>query len=144
MKLLSKAIYIASKAHLGVLDRGGKPYILHPIWIMNQVRHLGWEAMCVAILHDVVEDTDWTLERLTEEGFTAQILFSLNLLTHDKDKLTYEEYIKRIANSKDKIAIAVKKKDLEHNSSVTRLKGLRRRDMERLEKYSWAYTYLSD
>jgi len=139
--MLGKAIEIAVSAHAGQTDKGGQPYILHPLWVMNQVRHLGEDYMIVAILHDVVEDSDWTIEMLGDNGFHTKILHALTLLTHNP-KQDYDEYIKMI--SFNPIAIAVKMKDLEHNSRITRLKGLRKKDFDRLEKYHRAYTYLKD
>lgn len=140
MNLLSKAIMIASQAHAEQLDKAGNPYILHPLWVMNQVRHLGENYMIVAVLHDLVEDTIWTIEKLRNNGFTEDTLIALDILTH-KEENTYETYIQMISHNS--IAKAVKLKDLEHNSRITRLKGLRKKDFDRLEKYHKAYLYLS-
>lgn len=140
MSKLGLAISIAAQAFEDKTDKGGKPYILHPIWVMNKVRHLGEDAMIVAILHDLIEDTAWTLADLTKAGFSDKIVGDLHLLTHQKET-PYMEYIKAISVSK--IATAVKLADLEHNSNITRLKGLRKKDHDRIEKYSIAYVYLS-
>jgi (p)ppGpp synthase/HD superfamily hydrolase len=139
--MLSKAIQIASTAHLNQTDKGGKPYILHSLWVMDRVRHLGEDYMIVAVLHDVVEDSTWTIDLLIKEGFNNNIINALFLLTHSKE-LLYDDYIKAI--SINPIAKAVKLRDLEHNSKITRLKGLRKKDFDRLEKYHKAYTYLLD
>ena len=141
MNMLGKAIEIAVTAHAGQLDKGGQPYILHPLWVMNKVRHLGEDTMIVAVLHDVVEDTPWTLELLREEGFNGTIITALQYLTKDPE-VPYDSYINSI--STHTIATAVKLRDLEHNSKITRLKGLRKKDFERLAKYHRAYTYLKD
>ena len=141
MNMLGRAIEIAVSAHAGQVDKGGKPYILHPLWVMNQVRHLGEDYMIVAVLHDVVEDTHWTIDALIKEKFNQEVMYALCLLTHDEN-LSYDDYIKGI--SVNPIAKAVKLKDLEHNSRITRLKGLRKKDFDRLEKYHRAYTYLKD
>lgn len=144
MNMLAKAIKIASDAHLEQIDKGGKPYILHPLWIMDRVRHLGEDYMIVAVLHDVVEDSEnptETYSNLVKERFNQNILYALALLTHNKEQ-SYDDYIKAI--STDPIAKAVKLRDLEHNSKITRLKGLRKKDFDRLEKYHKAYTYLLD
>ena len=138
--MLDRAIQIAVNAHAGQIDKGGKPYILHPLWVMDKVRHLGENAMIVGILHDVVEDTIWTIADLVEEGFNQEVIYALCLLTKTPDK-TYDQYIDEI--SKDPIAREVKKRDLEHNSKITRLKGLRPKDIDRIEKYHRAYTYLT-
>jgi len=141
MNMLGRAIEIAVSAHAGQVDKGGKPYILHPLWVMNQVRHLGEDYMIVAVLHDVVEDTHWTIDTLIKEKFNQEVMYALCLLTHDEN-LSYDDYIKGI--SVNPIAKAIKLKDLEHNSRITRLKGLRKKDFDRLEKYHRAYTYLKD
>lgn len=138
-KLLAKAIAISSTAHEKKFDKGGKPYILHPLWVMDKVRHLGFKYMIVAILHDVVEDTHWTIENLRAQGFPEDVLHSLKLLDF-RDK-NYDDQIKLIAT--DSMAREVKLRDLEHNSKVTRLKGLTKKDIDRLEKYSRSYVYLS-
>lgn len=139
--MLGRAIEIAVTAHAGQVDKGGRPYILHPLWVMDKVRHLGDDYMIVAILHDVVEDSSWTIEELIRFGFNQDTMYALSLLTHVKE-VSYDDYIKAI--STDPIAKAVKLRDLEHNTKVTRLKGLRKKDFDRLEKYHRAYTYLLD
>jgi (p)ppGpp synthase/HD superfamily hydrolase len=142
--MLDKAIQIAVQAHAGQLDKGGNPYILHPLWVMNQVRHLGEDYMIVAVLHDVVEDSEnqsETYNKIIKEGFNQNVMYALALVTHDKET-PYDDYIKAIATNP--IAKAVKLKDLEHNSKITRLKGLRKKDFDRLEKYHRAYIYLMD
>jgi hypothetical protein len=97
--------------------------------------------MQIAILHDVVEDTDITLQYLSSTGFSTRVIVALNLLTH-KGTDTYEDYIKGIATNKD--AVAVKLSDLKDNSNITRLKGLRKKDFDRIEKYHKAFVYLSN
>ncbi len=138
--MLGRAIEIAATAHAGQVDKGGKPYILHPLWVMDMVSHLGEDYMIVAVLHDVVEDSDWTIDMLIKEGFSLSIVASLDLLDfRNKD---YDQRIRQI--SSDPKAKAVKLADIEHNTKVTRLKGLRKKDFDRLEKYHRAYTYLMD
>ena len=141
MNKLGLAISIAAQAFEGKTDKGGNPYILHCLWVMNKVRHLGEEAMITAVLHDLIEDTDWTFAKLTALGFSDKVIGDLHLLTHQKET-DYMEYIKAISVSP--IATAIKKADLEHNSNITRLKGLRKKDHDRIEKYSHAYVYLSN
>lgn len=144
MATLGRAIYIAASAHAQQVDKGGKPYILHPLWVMDRVRHLGEAYMIVAVLHDVIEDSDWTIEMLRAEKFSETILYSLECLDfRDKD---YDTQIAKIHIISDTYPIprAVKLRDLEHNTKVTRLKGLRKKDFDRLEKYHRAYTYLMD
>ena len=138
---LGLAIKIASDAHLGQLDKGGNPYILHPLWVMHKIRHLGVKYMIVAILHDVLEDTSVTIEDLIAYGFNFEIIEALKLLTHDPS-VPYMTYIEKIALND--IARQVKLRDLEHNSKITRLKGLRDKDFERLVKYQKAYQYVKE
>jgi len=138
--MLGKAIAIASKVHENQKDKGGHAYILHPIRIMMRLRTNDEELMQIAILHDVVEDSDeWTVDRLLQEGFTGRVLNALKLLTHDS-KDTYETYVKQLSTNTD--AIRVKLEDLRDNSDITRLKGLRGQDLERMEKYHRAYLFL--
>lgn len=140
-KMLSKMIAIVSANFNGVLDKGGKPYILHCLRVMDSVKHLGPEVMQIAVGHDLVEDTDVTLDYLKEQGFSDRVIEAIKLLTHDQ-AMSYDVYIKRLSFNDD--AKAVKKADLRDNSNISRLKGLRQKDFERLEKYNRAYQYLSD
>lgn len=136
--MLGKAIMIASEAHAGDDDKQGKPYILHPIWVMDKVRHLGEDCMIVAILHDLVEDTPWTIERLREEGFNENILLALELL--DMRVGDYLRNIEMILTNE--YATQVKLRDLEHNSKITRLKEVSDKDIKRIQKYHTAYKML--
>ena len=141
---LGKAIALASKCFVDTNDRGGQPYILHCLYVMNKVSHLGNTAMIAAVLHDVIEDCESqgiTYEYLSKEGFSSEVLLILQLLTHRKDT-DYMTYIKAIAVHP--IASAIKRADLEHNSQITRLKGLRAKDFDRLQKYAVAYEYLKN
>ena len=140
MKNLALAIAIASEAFKNKTDKGGVPYILHCLFVMNQMPEDDEELRIAAVLHDLVEDTDWTIEKLRNEGFTERVLRIISLLTHDSN-VPYDDYIKIIALDID--AKRIKKADLRHNSDITRLKGLRKKDFDRLEKYSRSYIYLS-
>lgn len=142
---LSIAILIASQAFENKYDKGGHPYILHCLWVMNKVKHLGEVAMICAVLHDVVEDCEkegYTMSFLEEKGFSSEVRVILELLTHRKLLTSYQDYIKAIAVHP--VAKAIKLADLEHNSSITRLKGLRKKDFDRIERYHIAYQYLSN
>ena len=138
---LGLAIAIAAEAFKDKTDKSGRPYILHCLWVMDGVKHLGDDVMIAAVLHDLVEDTDWTFSQLTDMGFSDKVIGILYLLTHDKNT-PYDEYIKAISVSKE--ATAIKLKDLEHNSNISRLKGLRKKDFDRMEKYHRSYIYLSE
>jgi (p)ppGpp synthase/HD superfamily hydrolase len=137
---LSHAIHIASTAHLNQYDKGGKPYILHPIHLMTQLL-FDVQLATIAVLHDVVEDSDITIEKLSGIGFSKRVINALELLTHKKE-VPYEQYIEKICTNYD--AVRVKRKDLEHNSDITRLVGIKERDIRRIEKYHRAFIRLSE
>ena len=132
-----KAIIIAYNAHINQKDRSGLPYILHPIHLAEQ---MDTEEECiVALLHDVVEDTEVTFEEL-EKDFSKTIIDALKLLTHDKDT-DYFEYIKKIKSNP--LAKKVKLADLKHNSDETRLENITEKDITRNKKYVKAIKILS-
>lgn len=139
--MLARAIAIAARVHEKQTDRGGRAYILHPIRVMMRLRTDDEEMNCIAVLHDVCEDSDGevTIESLRAEGFSERVLTALDLLTHRKD-VPYEEYIRKIATNRD--AIRSKKEDLRDNGDITRLKGLRDKDFERMQRYHRAYVFL--
>jgi (p)ppGpp synthase/HD superfamily hydrolase len=135
---LARAISIAAVGFEKVKDKGGNPYILHCLRVMNQMDTE--EEKIVAILHDTIEDGVCTLEDLIKEKFSQNVIYALILLTHKKE-VPYDEYIKAI--STDPLATKVKKADLKDNSDITRLKGLTKKDFDRMEKYHRSYVYLS-
>ncbi|XAI97292.1 guanosine-3',5'-bis(diphosphate) protein [Leptolyngbya phage Lbo-JY46] len=142
--MLTTAIKIAATAFEGDYDKGGQPYIMHLLYVMHKVKHLGETAMICAVLHDLIEDKEksgYNFEYLRLNGFSEEVILILQLLTHRKGT-DYMNYIKGL--SVHNIAKAIKKADLEHNSKVSRLKGLRKKDFDRLEKYCVAYQYLSE
>ena len=139
--MLDKAIALASEKFLNIIDKGGKPYILHCLWVMVRVRHQGEDFMTVAVLHDIIEDTNVTAEYLLNMGFKPHIVKAIDILTK-KPNQNYDNYIK-LVKSND-IAREVKKRDLEHNSKITRLKGITDADIKRMIKYNKAYLYLTN
>src|SRR5688572_26376711 len=126
---LQRAIEIAVEAHKGQLDKAGQPYILHPLTVMFAVIHLGEKYAIVAVLHDVVEDTDWSLDRLREEGFDEDTLLALESVTRKEQvwdeltecfrKETYREFIRRAKTNL--VGRIIKIEDLKHNLEPTRL-----------------------
>lgn len=132
-----KALAIAKKAHMGQFDKAGKPYINHPLHVAEQMADETTTA--VALLHDVVEDSEYTLEDLTNAGFDAQITDALRLLTHNK-VVDYFSYVQAIKNNP--VAIQVKLADLRHNSDLARLQVVTDKDLERVEKYKKAIKIL--
>jgi (p)ppGpp synthase/HD superfamily hydrolase len=142
--MLSTAIQIAATAFEGKNDKGGVPYIMHCLYVMHKVKHLGELAMVCGVLHDVIEDcsdSGYNFEYLKLRKISDEAIKILELLTH-REEVTYMDYIKAL--SIHPIAKAVKMADLEHNTKVSRLKGLRKKDFDRLEKYVIAYQYLKD
>ena len=137
---LERAIQIAVEAHAGVTDKGGKAYILHPISVM--MRCETDEEKIVAILHDVVEDTDWTFEALHEEGFAETIIEALKTVTKHSEDEDYDEFIQR--SLKNEIGRKVKIADLRENLDVTRIGELSDKDIERINKYKRALKTLTE
>ncbi len=131
---LDEAIRVAVDAHAGQIDKAGKPYILHPLRVMMTVESPSLDsARKVAILHDVVEDSAWTLESLdAAHGLTSEEEAALRLLSHG-DGDDYDEYVSRLAGNA--IARAVKIADLRDNLDVTRLQEVTERDAKRISKY---------
>lgn len=143
--LLSKAIRIVAVAFEGKYDRGGYPYFLHCYEVMSSLHTDDIELKIIAILHDLIEDTDWTIDRLRTEGFTERVLTALKILTrdhNDKSDEEYDNYISLIGTNYD--TLRVKKKDLKHNMDPSRLKKITEKDNMRLLKYNNAFHYLSE
>jgi (p)ppGpp synthase/HD superfamily hydrolase len=139
MSNLAHAIALAAEAHKHQKDRAGKPYILHPLRLM--FRMTSEKAMTAAVLHDVVEDTEWTLEDLREEGFPDDVLFAVDCLTQRKGE-PYSSLIQRAKLSP--IAVRVKIADLEDNMDIKRLSGVNGYDADRLQKYHAAWRELTE
>ncbi len=137
MATLARAIAIAAQAHQTQKDKSGVPYILHPIRVMLR---MGSETeMMVAILHDVIEDTDWTISRLRTEGFSEEVLQAVACLTRQGNE-PYEKFLARI--SSNALAHKVKLADLEDNMDVRRLNKLTEKDIQRLKRYHRAWLKL--
>ncbi|NBC19329.1 MAG: HD domain-containing protein [Bacteroidetes bacterium] len=130
MLLLERAIAIALEAHAGQTDKAGAPYILHPLRLMDRMTTPA--AQMAAVLHDVVEDSDWTLEALRDEGFPDEVIDAVEGLTR-RDGETYMAFIERAAQHP--IARVVKQADLEDNLDVRRLATVSEKDRERLDQY---------
>lgn len=138
---LTRAAYIiAEKAHAGQLDRGGAPYILHPLAVAKEMTDE--DTAAVALLHDVIEDTDWTVEDLLRSGIPQRVVSAVEKLTH-KDGIPYLEYVEGLKD--DPIAAAVKKADLKHNCDLSRLgRPAGPKDLMRVEKYRQALRCLEE
>jgi len=135
--VLDRAIQIAVQAHSGQKEKNGRPYILHPIRLMLKMQNE--LEMMSAILHDVVEDTEWTLGDLRREGFSEALLQAVDCLTHRK-QIRYRDYIQRISGNP--VARKVKLADLEDNLDAKRLPELTMRDQARMKKYHQAWLLL--
>lgn len=135
---LEMAINLAVKYHRNQKDKGGNPYIEHPLWVMSNVT--GIKCKIAAVLHDIVEDTKITIEDLKIYGFDDEIVDAIRLLTRNKN-VTYEKYIDNLFENP--IAVKVKLKDLEHNMDLSRLtNGLTEKDKKRQEKYERIHEYI--
>lgn len=129
-KNTKKALRLCYEAHNGQLDKGGAPYVFHPMHLAEQMTTE--EATIVALLHDVVEDTKYTLADIAALGFGDNVIEALALLTHDKS-VSYNDYIAEIKSND--IAKQVKLADLAHNADLTRLNVITEKDIARQEKY---------
>ncbi len=136
-KLTKKALKLCFAAHRDQVDKSGLPYVFHPFHLAEQMTD---ELTTVtALLHDVVEDTDFTLEDLRGMGFPSEVIEALTLLTHDSD-VPYMEYVAEIRHNP--IAKAVKLADLRHNSDLSRLDYVDAFALKRREKYLAAIALL--
>jgi len=130
--MIKTAMKIAFDAHKEQVDKVGLPYIYHPIHLAEQMDDE--VSICVALLHDVVEDTNISFEDLIEQGISNEVIITLRLLSHDNE-VQYMDYIQNIKNSGDVVAISIKLADLKHNSDISRLDIVDERDVVRCEKY---------
>lgn len=144
MNPLVKAVAIAANAHLThAPDKGGSPYILHPLRMMMKMTTD--EEKMVAVLHDVVEDhasEGWTFERLAEEGIPEIVIDALRCVTKLHEDEDYTLFIERAASNP--IAKVVKLADLEDNMNILRIADLSDKDVKRLRKYHTHWKWLKD
>jgi len=140
---LARAIQLAATVHLNQVDKSGNPYILHPLHLMHKLL-FDLQLATIAVLHDIIEDSiePISIESLKAEGFSDRVLFAIDVLTHKNQDEYLTVYIKNICTNYD--AIRVKRKDLEHNSDITRLKGISAKDLKRIEKYHKAFIILGE
>ncbi|MDY4923092.1 MAG: HD domain-containing protein [Frisingicoccus sp.] len=135
--MTKKALCIAYKAHEGQVDKTGVPYIFHPFHLAESMTDEN--STIVALLHDVIEDTDWTIDDLEKEGFNEDILTALKLMTHNPAE-PYMDYISRLSTCP--VARQVKLADLYHNSDRTRVENPDEKMLKRWEKYDRAIQLL--
>lgn len=139
MSTLKRAIQIATEAHNGQFDKAGREYIGHPIRVMEMGKTE--DEKIVGVLHDVIEDTDWTFERLEAEGFSQEVINALRCVTKTSENENYDEFIDRV--KKNPLAASVKINDLTDNMDIRRLPYLSDKDVKRLKKYLKAYKRLT-
>ncbi len=130
MSTIERAIAIAAEAHAGQTDKAGEPYVLHPLRVMLDLD--GADDQIAGVLHDVVEDSEWTLEALRKEGFSETILMAVDSVTRRGDE-TYEAFVRRAAQNE--IGRRVKLADLTDNMDLSRIKTPGPKDHERMERY---------
>ena len=133
-----KAYKIAKKAHLGQVDKAGEDYIKHPEKVASFVKTD--EEKAVAYLHDVIEDTELTLEDLYEYDFSKEVIEAVDIITKKRGE-NYQSYLNSV--KKNKLARAVKLADLRHNSDLTRFTEVTEKDIKRKEKYQKAIDFLN-
>jgi len=143
--MLARAISIVAVAFDGDFDKGGTPYVLHCLHVMDKVGKKSdgdAELMAIAAMHDLFEDkSSWNAERLVSEGFSDRVIDGVSTMTHEPSE-SYDDYITRITKNKD--TVMVKMADIKHNSDPTRMKGLRVKDLDRIVTYHKAYAILKD
>lgn len=132
-----RAMKIAYLKHNGAVDKGGVPYIFHPIMVAERMDDE--DSTIVALLHDVVEDTDVTIDDIIAMGFNKNVVDALSLLTHNKDE-SYMDYIEKIGTNP--IATKVKLSDLAHNSDFSRIRNNPELVNKLQIKYDLAKSYL--
>lgn len=136
-KMTKKALRLSFNAHKDQVDKSGMPYVYHPFHLAEQMD--SEETVTVALLHDVVEDTDYTMEDMIAMGFPKSVTDALALMTHDK-AVPYMDYVAKI--KANPIATAVKLADLRHNSDTSRLETIDETVLRRVQKYRDAIALL--
>lgn len=133
------AMKVCFDAHKEQTDKAGIPYVFHPIHLAEQMDDE--DTTAVALLHDVIEDSPWTIDELGKMGFNDTVLKAIEWLTHD-ESIPYMEYVKKI--KENPVARAVKLADLRHNSDLSRLNLVDEKSLARVEKYKKAIQLLEN
>jgi (p)ppGpp synthase/HD superfamily hydrolase len=139
-QMLSKMISLATERHAGQFDKGGRPYILHALTVMHRLRTDDEELQCIAVGHDLLEDTETTTPELKALGFSNRIVSGISHLTKWRglDDRGYRDLVKSNPD-----AVRVKIEDLRHNSDIRRLKGVTEKDIARMVRYHEFYLELT-
>lgn len=140
-EMLNAMIMMAVNGHYNQFDKSGQPYILHPLKVMHYLKTTDEELQCIAIGHDLVEDTTTTYQDLRGAGISERVIAGIKALTKERGE-TYEEYKEKVKANPD--AIKVKLADLRHNSDIRRLKGVSEKDIKRVIKYHSFYLELKE
>lgn len=139
-EMLGRMLVLVTNAHAGQYDRGGQPYILHPLKVMHYLKSNDEELQCIALGHDVIEDTDVTYKDLRDNGISERVIAGIKALTKVPGE-TLDEYKVRVFANRD--AMLVKKSDLRHNTDIRRLKGVTEKDIARMARYHQFYVEIS-
>lgn len=134
-----KAMKLCFKAHKEQVDKSGIPYVFHPIHLAEQMEDE--DTTVVALLHDVIEDTEYTIKDLEDMGFNQNVIAAISLMTH-AEGVPYMDYVAQI--KENPFAKIVKLADLKHNSDISRLDTVDAKAMARVEKYAKAIQLLSE
>lgn len=135
-EMLSKMLVLMATGHAGQFDKAGVPYALHPLAVMSILASKDEELQCIALGHDLIEDTKLTYQDLRDAGMSERVIDGIRRMTKQPGQ-TLEEYKEVIFGSLD--AMLVKKADLTHNSDIRRLKGVTEKDIARMAKYHQFY-----
>ena len=146
---LSAMLVLATQRHDGQFDKAGNPYILHPLKVMHYLKSDDFELMCIALGHDLIEDTFGTTPQqiadgskfLRARGFSERVITGIVALTKITGE-SYDAYKDRVKSNRD--AVKVKKADLRHNSDIRRLKGVTEKDIQRTVRYHEFYMELEE
>ena len=138
--ILDRAKEIARSAHEGQVDKAGRPYIEHPMRVMKMGKSM--EEKIAGVLHDVVEDSEWTFEMLEKEGIPKDVMDALRCVTKLSEDEDYDHFIARVKTNP--LAVRVKLNDLKDNMDITRLEKVTEKDLTRLNKYIRAYRQLKE
>lgn len=138
--MLHNMIVLATQRHAGQFDKSGAPYILHPLKVMDLTESDDEEIQCMAVGHDLIEDTETSFAELRAMGFTERIIKGIDALTKHRGQ-DYEEYVAKLKGNPD--AMIVKIADLRHNTDLTRLKGVTEKDQARMVRYHKLYLDLA-
>lgn len=140
-EMLSNMLVLATQSHAGQYDKGGKPYVLHALAVMAGINSDDEELLCIALGHDLIEDTPVTYQQLYDLGMTERVVVGIRAITKQKGQ-TYNEYRASVLANTD--AMRVKMADLRHNSDISRLKGVTEKDIERMKRYHKFYLEIQE